>query len=447
VLIGAAFCCVFWLVWREVRKQTEVTARQHVLSDESHNLSETDEVSENPVESLHAVEVFARRGGAAVPRLVEELSASDPKSRSFALLGLATIGSAAGDALGQIHELLTDDSPQVRANAILAVRSISGNPDAAGKVAAQMLADPDAEVRDAAGAQLLVIGPRATNIVLDVLHNDQSAARREALRVLREWKQPRLEGTPVWLAKVYGPVHGLLNDPDQDVQIEALTSIATWGMAEPAELSELLQHEDAARVVVALDAIPGLGERAGDLLPEVVALIDRFELETIPAQGNPTLSRRMDRTLRALKSMKTAARGAAPRLMRVLEVRQDYTRKQIIETLAAIGTNPDDLVRVLTPLLLDEDRSVSYYAGQLLIEVSPEAARREVSKILPQLGTGSNVNRSVLYALLALGREAREAASQVAPLVKSNDPWVSRIAKHVMNDIGPDAVGQVPSGR
>jgi HEAT repeat protein len=151
--------------------------------------------------------------------------------------------------------------------------------------------------------------------------------------------------------------------------------------------------------------------------------------------------------LAVLKSMKTAARPAAPRLIRLAEARQDYTRTQITETLAAIGTDTDDLVRVLTPLLLDADRSVAWRAGQLLIEVSPEAARREVSKLLPQLGSGSNVNKSVLYALHALGREAREAAPHVAPLVKNDDAWVSQFAKYVLNDIGPDAATEAPGGK
>src|SRR5207302_748772 len=136
-----------------------------------------------------------------------------------------------------------------------------------------------------------------------------------------------------------------------------------------------------------------------DLLPEVIAFVDRFQLETAPAPGNHTLSKQMHLFLSVLKSMKTAARPAAPRLIRLLEARQDYTRTQIAETLAAIGTDTDDLVRVLTPLLLDNDRGVAWRAGQLLVEVSPAAARREVTKLLPQLGSGSSVNKSVLYAL------------------------------------------------
>jgi HEAT repeat protein len=446
LLIGAAFVCVFWLVWREVHTQTDVSARQLVISDERRKLSEIDEVSDSPVASLHAVEVFARRGRDAVPRLVEELSAADPKAREFALVGLATIGPAAADAVSEIRALLTDDSPQVRANAVFALRLITQNSDEAGRAAAQMLADPDAEVREVAVTQLLVIGPRSTKIVLEQLHNDLPVARSQALRVLRGWTQPRPGGGPAWLAEIREPVRSLLDDADAGVRIDTLTAVVAWGIAEPAEISELLQHEDAARVDVALAAIPGRGERAADLLPEVIDLVDRLQLETAPAARNHTLSKHMHLILAALNSMKTAARPAAPRLIRLVQARQDSTRTQITETLAAIGTETDDLVPVLTPLLLDEDQGVAWHAGQLLVEVSPEAARREVSKILPQLGSGSNVNKSVLYALHALGREAREAAPKVAPLVKNGDPWVSQFAKYVLNDIGPDAVPKAPAG-
>jgi HEAT repeat protein len=155
----------------------------------------------------------------------------------------------------------------------------------------------------------------------------------------------------------------------------------------------------------------------------------------------------MNVILRALQSMKTAARPTAPRLIRLLEARHDYTRREIATTLAAIGAEKDDLVGVLTPLLLDDDRGVAWDAGQLLVKVSPEAAREEVSKLLPQLGSGLNVNKSVLLALGALAREAREAGPQVAPLVKNGDPWVSLHAKHVLNAIGPEVVPKAPAGK
>jgi HEAT repeat protein len=451
VLIGAAFCGVFWMVWRHVRQQTDLSARQYVASEMDQNVAEADDVSDNPVESLHAVEVFARRGKDAVPRLRTELSATDPKSRSYALLGLATIGPAAADALDQVRALLTDESAPVRANAIIALRSITQNSDEAARSAAQMLADPDEEVREAAASQLLVIGPQATNIVLETLQNDLPAARSRALRVLREWKQPRPFGWPAWRQEVREIVRNRLDDPDPGVRIEAQTAVALFGIAEPAEIRELLQHEDAARAEIALGAIPELTDRAAELLPDVVDVMDRFPVSPYQiAQGSrySTNSISQHLILSALKAMKTAARPAVPQLMRLFRAEQwDYTRKEITETLIAIGTDTDDLVGLLAPLLLDEDRGVARQAGQFLAKVSPEAARDEVSKMLPKLGSGDNVNKTVLYALNALGREAREAAPQVAPLVKNSDPWVSQFAKHVLNNIGLDAAAEAPAGR
>jgi HEAT repeat protein len=450
VLIGAAFCGVFGLVWRHVRQQTDLSARQYVASETDQNIGEADDFSDNPVESLHAVEVFARRGKDAVPRLRRELSAEDPKSRSYALLGLSTIGPAAAGALDQVRELFTDKSPTVRANAIVAMRSITQNSDEAARSAAQMLADPDEEVRDAAAAQLLVIGPRATDIVLESLQNDLPAARSQALRVLREWKQPRPFGWPAWCQEVRERVRKRLDDPDPDVRIEALTAVALFGIAEPAEIRELLQHEDAARAEIALRAVPGLGEeRSAELLPDVVDVMDRFPInpDQVPP-GNPRNSISQHLILSALQAMKTAARPAAPHLMRLFRAqRLDYTRKQITETLIAIGTDRDDLVGLLAPLLLDEDRGLAWHAGEYLVQVSPEVARDEVSKMLPQLGSGDNINKTVLYALSALGPEAREAGPQVAPLVKHSDPWVSRFAKHILDAIGPNALPTEPAGQ
>jgi HEAT repeat protein len=423
------------LLWREYRRQVDQSARQSELSEQLHDRYEIDDASEDPVGSLHSLEVFARRGREAVPRLTAELSAADPENRALALLGLAKIGPAALDAIAPVRERLTDENPKVRAQAIGALRSISNNSEESSRVAAQMFGDSDGEVREAAVSQLLLIGPRATKTVLERLDDDRDVVRRQALRVLREWKQPRPEGSPQWLAEVRAPVRRLLDDPNGAIRIDALTAIAGWGLAEPDEIRELLHHEDSTRVVVALGAVSQLDERAAEFLPDVVELIDRLGLDHIPAPGNHDILSEMDLVLRAFRKMKTAARPAAPRLMQLLAARHDYTRTVICKTLVAIGTDTEDLTRVLTPLLLDEERGVAYEAGRLLVEVNPAAARAQVSKLLPQLGSGTSVNKSVLFALLALGPQAGEAASQVAPLVQNSDRDVSVWARQVLNNI------------
>jgi HEAT repeat protein len=310
-----------------------------------------------------------------------------------------------------------------------------------------MLADSDGEVREAAASQLLAIGPKATQIVLEMLGDDLAAVRGQAVRILREWRQPRPEGWPEWLAAVRGPVRRLLDDPDPAVRIDGLTALVEWGVAEPDEIRELLHHDDSTRVEIALQAIPGLGERSAVLLPDVVELIDRFKLDTVPAPGNHTMPSSMWRILDALKTMNRAARPAAPRLIRLLEARDDYTRTPITETLAVIGAETQDLVRILTPLILDDDRDVAYHAGRLLAKVSPTAAREQTSKLLPQLGSEASVNKTVLFALYALGPAAREAAPKVAPLVKNSDPWVSEFAKNVLDNVASAPEPTTPSGR
>jgi HEAT repeat protein len=431
IVVMGAVVCVGWLAWKDN------------ASKEDQDRAETEAESDDPVASLHAVQAFIRSGAAAVPRLTVELSASDGKSRALAAWGLAQIGPDAVDALDAVRERLADDNPRVRANALLALRTITDNSDEAGRVAARMLADPDGEVRDVAARQLRLVGARATKFVLERLEDDLPAARVQAVRVLRGWRPP----DPEWLAEISKPVRKLLNDPDSGVRTAALTAIVTWGIAESEEIRELLHHEDVARVEIALRVVSGMGDGAAEFLPDVVELIDRLELDTIPAQGNHTIPSPMRRILSALNTMKTAARPAAPRLIRLLEARHDYMRTPVAETLAKIGTETEDLVRVLTPLLLDEDQGVAYEAGRLLIEVSPSAARGQVSRLMPKLGSGSSVNRPVLFALHALGPQAHEAAPAVAPLVKNPDAWVSDFAKQVLNDIGANPETALPAPR
>ena len=451
VFVFVVVLCVGWLIWREIDPLVRDSISPANVSQVPRHVSEIDEVSDNPVASLHAVEVFARLGADAVPRLLAELSAADPRSRALALHGLAKIGPEAAQSLARVRDLLTDDNPQVRANAAFALWSIGQDAEEGGRVAAQMLTDPTAEVRDSAVLQLLLIGPAATHIMLEMLNHEQALARSLALRILREWKQPRIEGWPQWLDEVSGPVRRLRNDPDDRLRINSLTALVEWHIAEPEEVRELLHHDDPARIEIALAAVSHLGERAAELRPDVVGLIDRFKMESMPGQGEGDLSpqtgayphgihgdlKRLLLVLQALKSMRMAARPAAPRLLLLLAARSDSTRQPILETLAAIGADRDDLVRVLAPLVLDKDRGVAYHAGRMLVVVSPEAARKEVSKLLPQLGSGANVNKSVLFALFALGPQAAEAAHQVAPLATNPDKWVSDLAKNVLNAIGP----------
>src|SRR5262249_21712020 len=155
--------------------------------------------------------------------------------------------------------------------------------------------------------------------------------------------------------------------------------------------------------------------------------------------GNHGVPLNLQGVLRALSSMRTVARPAAPRLIRLLEVRHDHTRKEIMQTLAKIGTDTDELVRAVTPLLLDpyadSDRCVAFHAGRLLVEVSPEAARREVSRLILQLRRDDgSIDKAALFALHALGPEARDAVPMLRLLLSNPDNWIADFTVYTLQD-------------
>ena len=294
----ALVLCAAWLMWNESRRQVEVSVREQQIAESQRDLLELDEAAADPFESLHSMEVFARAGRAAVPRLLAELSAEDPEIRALALYGLGRIGPDGAEAVEQVRERLRDENPKVRAKAIVALRCVSNKPLDAAPSVISMLEDSDADVRKTAASELLYI-------------------RRS-----------------------------------------------------PAEIGELLRNEDPEIVNYGLDQIPRLGDSAAESLPEVLMVLKQEELEdriSMPADAFPN---RFFFLTRALSSMKTAARPAIPHLLRLIETRRDSTRVLLAQTLVDIGIEPEELVRALRPLLLDDDPVTVSGIGGLIVQVS-----------------------------------------------------------------------------
>src|SRR5207249_3733015 len=96
--------------------------------------------------------------------------------------------------------------------------------------------------------------------------------------------------------------------------------------------------------------------------------------------------------LPALKALKLAAGGAVPLLLAKIDMPDDppprfgYHRPlcmEIIETLVEIGADADDLIPLLEPYIVDSVPGT--WGRELLAQVSPTEARRQVSAIVPQL--------------------------------------------------------------
>lgn len=448
VVIGAALIAA-WLVYSKISR---------------HSFDPEEIVAANPLDSLHSLEVYLRQEAEPVPRLLIALDSQDPKERKLAAYGLGKIGPAADQALGKLRERLADDNALVREAVAIAIVGINADKESAAAAIAPLLADSDQTVRDSVRVALSDIGTSAVKPVREMLHCDLPATRLEVVRVLQymyshsrrnDWQlaqlelmdviakpllellksdQPaiRLEAARLLQVVPYGAkweslradLGDVFNDPDPNVRIEAVVAAALWNMASLEQLRELLQ--DPARANTGLRAIAKLGEDAVPLLPEVLAVLDSQPGSLVSVLG-------------ALEAMKTGARPATERLVQIADTHRDTVCMMIASTLHAIGAEDDVVAGVLMPLLLDPDpqHHYSWRAGELMVKICPEGARRQVPLLVPKLGTNeTSVDKTVLFALYSIGSQAQEAVPAVVPLLQNRDPWVVEFAGHMLGSTG-----------
>lgn len=453
VLVLIAAASAVWLIWSELRgPQSEAG-----LSGAGDAAAEED-AREAALENLRAVEAIARDGAEGVPELVEGLASANPRLRRNALLALRQIGPEAREALDPIRERLADEDAQTRAYAIDAYWSIRRDPDDVAAVAAPLLCDPDDYVRETAAKVLEIIGKPAIGHVVELLEQGAPAGRVPALNVLRHigWdsSQPQIDES----------LRALAGDSEGDLHLEVLFTLAFWGRPAPAEIRELLRHPEPADSMnrsplteprlheTALRAIIRLGADAAENLDDVLALFGgEHDLadQTDPARRNALVAWWAERrlALTVLESMGTAARPAVPRLVELFQKGRDPVRIDFAWTLLAIGADPQDVARLVTPLLLDHDTDTCFHAGRLLAQTSSPDARRQVSVLIPKLTAErmAGDGPGALDAVWGLAPEAAEAVPALYGLLESNERHVARIAAKTLGDIGPAAAPAIPA--
>ena len=405
-------------------------------------------VAGNPLDSLHALEAWLASADDPVPSLLPALDSQNARERKLAAYGLGRVGPAAGVALDKLRERLADDNAQVRESAVVAITRIIPDKESAAETIAPLLADSDARVRQSAGAALFEIGPDAVQPLLGMLYSDQPAARLEVLRVLRRPDARNQNKLGSLRKDIIDALVEACRDPDPKVRYEAITAAAEWGCASPPQVQELLQ--DPERVMTGLLAIWSLGDDAAQLLPDILALLDDDAplppVQTMRVPGsNPY---RFTDVLYALSRMKTAARPATDRLVEFSGKHRGHASVLIAMTLHDIGAEEEVVAGVLSPLLLDPDSK--WGAGESMVKLCPQEARRQVSLLLPKLGTNeTSVDNAVLYALDALGAQAQEAVPAVGPLLQNHDPQVVKSAAQMLRKAGigsPDVVAKLAQG-
>jgi HEAT repeat protein len=223
-------------------------------------------------------------------------------------------------------------------------------------------------------------------------------------------------------------VHQFVNDTDPTMRRLAVGLVVRHGACSHVDALTWLCDRDTKiqDIVLRTVGIEWYLPEAADTVP---ALLQCFDL---------TKEAEFFRIQRHLKALRTLARPALPDVLRLAERSDLRNRLQIIETLAAIGAEPDDLVRLSAPLLLHPNGGPP--ACRILARASPEEAKRQVSLLIPQLQErDGTVNVHVLDALGAFGDLAREAVPALVPRLARNDlESVCRVVA-TLGKIAPEA--------
>jgi len=431
VLLISSAACAGWLIWSH---WDELLPGSRIAQSR-----EADQLAE-ALEHLHAVELRAQNDPDTLLWLIGELTNSNPRMRRNALLALQRRGPEAQEALGLIRDRLADADVPTRRFAIDAYWHVRRDPDDVAPVVAAMLGDSDPEARLVAARVLETIGPAAVGPVTNLLGGDMLRATVPGLQVLRHigWDDSQGETEDL--------VRRLVRNSDPAVHQEALLTLVARGHPTSADIRELLQQQPATERMpngpwilsdsqqAALRAIIRLGPAAVENLPDVLALLTSN-------RGYPGSTR----LAAGLRSMKTAARPAVPRLFELFDEIQDSFRFEIASILLEIGAEPDEVARIVIPFLNDRNNEICFRAGRLCARASPQEARRQVPALIPRLSADQVALRSsALHTLWGLAPEAGEAVPALSRLLSSSDRMVVYPAVMALGDAGPGAASAVP---
>jgi HEAT repeat protein len=126
---------------------------------------------------------------AAVPVLVQLLSDDDPEVRDYAALALGDCGPAATAALPRLTEALRDDDPEVRRSAAVSLGRIDRRPEVTVPVLSRMLTAREALIRCRVANLLGETGPdarEAAPTLRQALLDEDAQVRVEAAEALKK---------------------------------------------------------------------------------------------------------------------------------------------------------------------------------------------------------------------------------------------------------------------
>ncbi len=338
-----------------------------------------------------AVATLSEIGNPAVSDLGKVLDEGDDLSLIAASQAIAAIGHDASNLAPRLLKLLSRENIVVVRQAVLALGSINADPEQTLPQLGKLLASTDAALRADACTAIGGFDERAANLIPAIarlLQEDDSViVRIAAADVLgRIGKENNVAANALVKA---------IADSSGSVTVHAANSLSQLGKVAIGPLSQMLQNKDYARLAAGL-----------------------------------------------LAEMGPDAKPAVPKLIGLLNSKDQTIRREAFIALAALGDDATEAVATLRDILQYSDREESRAgAAYVLGKIGDRGSVEDLKKILANPKQhDSKLSRAAAWALVTLQPDTDIAAVAIPIFVKaldSEEPIARREAIAALATLGP----------
>lgn len=352
---------------------------------------------------VHALEAVVEQRAAAVPLLKEALT--HPETAVLACTAIEQIGPDAAETVPDLTKLISDTKhSQILIQALLALAAIGPAANSAAPQIESLLDhETDATVPVAAAFALGSIGAKDADSHLKKAmakddpflqmiaawaiaktHPDDQEALKTAVNKLVQGLRSSEPAHRVAAARSLQSLHAppelvapalvqIVNDPDPDVQTNAVEAVASLGESIVPRVSNALRNPQLQRP--AIRVLKKLGPKASGAVDALVSAA---------ADAKPA-----DRAeiFFALAAIGPKAAPATDMLAKAIFSKDDAERESALFALRKIGPKARGAVRPLIQRMKADDSFASYAAAWALVRIAPDEPD-VITAVVPKLASG-----------------------------------------------------------
>ena len=424
--------------------------------------------SQQPTEEIEAIEAIAAAGDLAratsrrfefvrgfTPDLMRLMKDSETRVGCAAARALAHVRPTPQDAVAAFRALLASEDVERREAAANGFAELMHNTAVLARQGQNtLLAD---SLRAEAGIAGSLIVPVAARGLVD----ECAEVRRGAIRAFLE-----SAAAASALVRDVGPSPEKLAEPGyaKEVATEqtALRPLVLTLQAHAHFAGRALQDVDPGVRQIAVHALEETARARRRLLDRAASVHDgaatKLAGEKSPGEGMPidaiaSLLRQKDTRVRLaaldiLESVGSAAKSAAPAIVKELSDTNHFVRWAAARTLAKIGpADAEHAVPALTRMLRDPDSDLQTMAAVALATYGP-AANSALLPLTAALASDKPALRvAALHALDRIGPDAEPALAAIRDALQDRDTQVRECAARLLGKFGPSARNSLNSLR